>query len=365
MDVDHIIIDNGSGYVKAGISGEKKPSVVIPSYIGYPKLSNNKQEFFIGSEVEKIKEKLKFNYPIEQGEIKDWDEMEKIWRYIFSKGLKVDAEEYKIMITETPLNPIKQREKIGEIMFETFNIQGLYIVYSSILSLYKEGKLNGIVVDLGDGVTQIVPINNGISINNGLTRIDFGGRDLTEFMIRLLTDTGHYFSSSYEKEIAKDIKEKACYTALDYYNENKIIKSFDYKLPDGKNISLNEQRIKCVEALFNPELAGKDIDNIVQSCCNSIQKCQKDERKELYNNIILSGGCSLFDNFPERFNIEIKELAPDDMIDEIKVIASPDRYFSAWKGGSILSSVSKFQKNWITKSEYEEKGVSIFHTKCI
>ena len=362
MEVDHIIIDNGSGYIKAGISGEKKPSIVIPSYIGYPKLSNDKKEYFIGPEVEKIKDKLKYNYPIEQGEIKNWDEMEKIWRYIFSKELKIEPEEYKVMITEVPLNPIKHRGKIGEIMFETFNMQGLYIVYSSLLSLYKEGKLNGIVVDSGDGVTQIIPIYNGISINSGLTRIDFGGRDLTEYMIRLLIETGNYFSSSYEKEIAKDIKEKACYTALDYYKEIKKIKPFDYKLPDGKNITLTEQRIKCVEALFNPELAGKDIDNIVQSCFNSIEKCKKDEKKELYNNIVLSGGCSLFDKFPERFTNEIKELVSDDMIDEIKVIASPDRYLSAWKGGSVLSSLSTFQKNWITKSEYEEKGVSIFHT---
>jgi len=175
-DKQHIIIDNGSGYCKAGFNGEEMPKL-IPSYVGYP-ISNEKNEFFISTEAEAIRDKLKLNYVIEQGVVKNWDEMEKIWSHIFTKVLEVDPAEHNIMITDAIMSPTYHRQKIGEIMFEKFNIPGLYIAFSSLLSLYSVGKSNGIVVDSGEGVTQIVPCLDCFPINNGLIRLDLGGKDL-------------------------------------------------------------------------------------------------------------------------------------------------------------------------------------------
>lgn len=362
-DKQHIIIDNGSGYCKAGFNGEEMPKL-IPSYIGYP-ISNEKNEFFISTEAEAIRDKLKLNYVIEQGVVKNWDEMEKIWSHIFTKVLEVDPAEHNIMITDAIMSPTNHRQKIGEIMFEKFNIPGLYIAFSSLLSLYSVGKSNGIVVDSGEGVTQIVPCLDCFPINNGLIRLDLGGKDLTEFMIRLLVmETGKFFSTSNEKEIVKAIKEKVCYTALDYEEELKIVEPFDYELPDGKNVIVKDLRIRCSEALFKPFIIGKDIKGITESCYNSIEKCKADIRKDLYNCIILSGGSTLFDCFPERFAKEIKSFATENMKEEVKIIASPEREFGAWIGGSILSSITTFDSVWITRYEYEESGPDIILKKC-
>ena len=361
-DKKHIIIDNGSGCCKAGFNEEEMPKV-IPSYIGYP-LSNEKNEFFIGEEAEAIRDKLKLNYPIEQGVVKNWDEMEKIWSHIFINVLKVDPVEHNIMISDAIMNPTNHRQKMGEIMFENFNIPGLYIAFSPVLSLYNAGKYTGIVVESGEGVTQIVPYLEGLPINNALIRLDFGGRDLTEYMIRLLIETGNFFSTSNEKEIVRTIKEKACCTALDFEYELKTIEPFDYELPDEKHVVVKDQRIRCSEALFKPSMIGKEFKGIAESCYNSIEKCKVDIRKDFYNTIILSGGSTLFNGLPERFTKEIKALASESMKEEVRIIASPQREFGTWFGGSILSSISTFDSLWITKSEYEESGPDIILKKC-
>ena len=183
-------------------------------------------------------------------------------------------------------------------------------------------------------------------------------------MIKLLNDSGKNFSTVAKKEIIKEIKEKACYVALDYNEELKNIKEFNYELPDGTNVDIKEQRIKCPEALFKPYLIGKEGNGIGQSCYDSIQKCNNDIRKELYNCIVLSGGSSMYNGFPERFTKEIKNLVPDSIKEEIKVIASPERKYAVWIGGSLLSTSSSFDSKWITKTEYKESGVINIHKKC-
>lgn len=359
----HIIIDNGSGYCKAGFTGEEMPKV-IPSYVGYP-ISYEKDEYFIGEEAEAIRDKLKLNYPIQQAVVNNWDEMENIWKHIFTNELKTDPTEHNIMITDAIMNPKDQREKITQIMFETFNAPGLYIAFSPLLSLFSAGRFTGIVFESGEGVTQIVPNLDGFPINNGLIRLDFGGKDLTEYMKRLLIENGNYFSTSNEKEIiSKALKEKACFTALDFEEELKTVEPFDYELPDGTHLVAKDIRIRCCEALFKPKMIGKEIESITESCYRSIEKCKADIRKDLYNCIILSGGSTLFNGFPERFTKEIKALASEDMKEEVKVIASPERIFGAWIGGSILSSISTFGDSWVTKNEYEESGPDIIWRKC-
>ena len=365
----NIIIDNGTGFCKSGFSGEKVPRSIIPACVGYQKYGSGrvgflKKEFFVGSDVEPIKGVLKINNPISNGVVNNWEDMEKIWNYIFNDELKVKPEEYNVMLTETPLNPLENREKIGEIMFETFGVTGLFFASESILSLYSLGKFTGLSFDSGDGITYFNPIFSGCSIISSVVRLNFAGRDLTEYMIKLLNDSGKNFSTVAEKEIIKEIKEKACYVALDYNEELKNIKEFNYELPDGTNVDIKEQRIKCPEALFKPYLIGKEGNGIGQSCYDSIQKCNNDIRKELYNCIVLSGGSSMYNGFPERFTKEIKNLVPDSIKEEIKVIASPERKYAVWIGGSLLSTSSSFDSKWITKTEYKESGVINIHKKC-
>ena len=227
----HIIIDNGTGYCKAGLSGEEGPRAVFPACVGYPKYASgmvggDKKEFFVGADAEAKRGVLKLNYPIEHGVVNNWDDMEKIWGHVFTNELRVAPEEHNVMLTEAPMNPKENREKMAQIMFETFNVQKLYIAIQAVLALYSEGKNTGMVGDSGDGVTHYVPIYEGYSLPHAISRIDLAGRDLTDYMMVLLTEIGMRFSTSSEKEITKSIKEKACYVALDYEEELNALSAY-------------------------------------------------------------------------------------------------------------------------------------------
>ena len=135
-----------------------------------------------------------------------------------------------------------------------------------------------------------------------------------------------------------------------------------YELPDGQTITINDQRFRCPEALFKPILIGKEMPGFHEITYQSIMKCDVDIRKDLYSNIVMSGGTTMFPGIPERLSKEVTALAPSTM--KIKVVAPMERKFLVWIGGSILSSLSTFQTMWITKAEYQETGASIVHRKC-
>ena len=358
----HIIIDNGNGYTKAGFSSEEMPKTVIQTFVGYPKRSEGKKDYYIGTEAEDKIEELKITYPIENGAIKYWDDMEKIWEHIFTNELKADPIEHNIMITALQSCPKETKELIVEIMFEKFNVPGLYIANPGALNLYSAGKFTGFSVDLGDRFCDFTPISDGYLLP-GIIHQNLGGNDLTEYIIKELLNDGYNFYTKFSKLIANKIKEKVCYVALDYEKELNQVESFNYELPDGKHIIIKDLRITCPEILFRPVIAGikGGICSISNNCYNSIQKCDIDFKKDLYNCIILSGGTSMFNGLKERFEKEIKALVPESMKEEIKVFTSPERKYATWIGGTILSNISTFESSWITKTEYEESGVNIVH----
>ena len=387
-ETHNVIIDNGTGYCKVGLSCDEAPRSVFPSCVGYAKyesgmIYSGQKEFYIGYDAVYKKGVLKLNYPIEHGVVNNWDDMEKIWGHAFTNELRVAPEEHKVMLTEAPLNPKENREKMAQIMFETFNVPGLYISIQAVLSLYSAGKVTGIVLDSGDGVTHFVPIFESYSLPHAILRLDCAGRDLTEYMIKLLTEVGQRFYTSSEKEIAKNIKEKSCYIALDFEEEKSKVESYDYELPDGNHIILRDQRIRCPEALFSPSLIGIEGPGIAELCCNSIQRCDIDLRRDLYYNILLSGGNSTISGLSERLSKEIKKILEgkittirvlptkemnkekkDEDEEGEKKIKSYDIKYAVWQGGAVASKLDSFKSNWITKTEYEEEGATILHRKC-
>ena len=277
-------------------------------------------------------------------------------------------EEHPVLLTEAPLNPKANREKMTQVMFETFHTPAMYVAVPAVLSLYASGRTTGLVVDSGSAGAYIVPIHQGHPLPHAVMRKDVGsGSDLTGYMAHLLTQRGYSFTTSAEMEIVCDIKEKLCYVALDFKEELETASKRDgfeksYTLPDGQVITIGEEQFRCPESMFGYILSRKAMP-FGEYTYYSITNCDKEIRDELFANVILAGGNTMFPGFGDRLQKELRAMESWSSR-KVEVISPPDRQYSAWHGGSILASLPTSKEMFITKQEYDESGPSVVHKKC-
>jgi len=381
-----IVMDNGTGMMKCGLSGEDAPKVTFASCVGYPKhssmLAGSSKDYYVGEEAMQKRGVLVLKYPLEHGVIQNWDDMEKIWKHTFDNELRVvvgaedEAEEdvAGVMLTEAPMNPKENRERMTQIMFETFQARRFYVAIQAVLSLYASGRTTGVVVDCGDGVSHTVPIYEGYSMPHAIQRINLAGRDLTDYICKILTESKINLHTSAERESAKKIKEDLCYVSMNFSEEvdNFAGKDKTFELPDMSVVTVHNQIIRCPELMFKPSLAGKEMMGLHELTKKTIDDCDLDVRKDLLQNIVMSGGTTMFPNMPERLQAEVEGLVAEGA--KVKVIAPPERMITVWLGGSILSSLSTFERMWINSTSqpdanpaiigYDDVGPRIVHQMC-
>merc|ERR1711977_636765 len=365
---------------KAGFAGDDAPRAVFPSLVGRPKITATRamvgveKESYVGDEAQAKRGILSLKYPIEHGIVTNWDDMEKIWHHTFYNELRVAPEEYPVLLTEAPHNPKSNREKMTQIMFETFDVPQLYVAIQAVLSLYASGRTTGVVVDCGDGVSHTVPIYEGYSMPHAIQRINLAGRDLTDYICKILQESKITLTTTAERESAKKIKEDLCYCSMDFATdvENFAGKEKQFEMPDGTVVTVHNQMIRCPELMFKPSLDGKEMMGLHELTKKTVNDCDLDVRKDLLGNVVMSGGTTMFPNMPERLQAELQGLVPE--ATKVKVIAPPERMISVWIGGSILASLSTFSRMWINKNSdpdanppvvgYEEIGPRIVHQMC-
>ncbi|CCH58950.1 hypothetical protein TBLA_0B01070 [Henningerozyma blattae CBS 6284] len=359
-----IVLDNGSALLKAGFGGDDKPKCFEYSLIGTPKydkvmVGGVEKGKFVGNLAQEYRGLLKLRYPMDHGIIENWEHMETVWDHIFKDCLKVsNLGEHPLVVTEAPLNPKPNREKMCETLFESFNIPALYIANPAVLSLYASGRTTGCVVEAGDGYCSSVPIYEGFALTPSIRRIDIGGRDITKHLqLQLRKSTGMWLYSSSEQEIVRLIKENGCYICSNHKKEEEKFlldqekKSISFKLPDGKNLVIGPGRFRAPEILFNPLLIGSEDSSLPDMIMQSISKVDIDLRSKLLNNITLSGGSTMFQGFCDRLITELDFSV--DKTTKVRILAPPERKYSAFIGGSILANLSTFRNMWVTKDQWE------------
>jgi len=400
-----VIIDNGTGYTKMGFSGNVEPQYIIPTVLatkGDDGLAGKKDgiedlDFHIGNAAFDNASTYQVNYPIREGIVANWDNMERLWQRCMFEYLRCEPEEHYVVLTEPPLNPPENRELTAEIMFETFNVPGLYIAVQAILALaaswtsksVTERSLTGTVIDSGDGVTHVIPVADGYVIGSCIKHIPLAGRTVTQFIQQLLRDRKEPIPPEDSLEIAKKIKEMYSYVCPDLVKEfgkfdkdpSKYYKQYQgVKKTTGTpyTVDIGYERFLGPEVFFNPEIFSSDyITPLPDVVDETIMKCPIDVRRGLYKNIVLSGGTTMFKDFGRRLQRDIKrnvdnrmnaniarlaaassvlsKAAPPPAID-VNVISHHMQRYAVWFGGSMLASTPEFHRVCITKKQYEEEG---------
>ncbi|KAK4057159.1 Arp2/3 complex subunit, actin nucleation center [Microbotryomycetes sp. JL221] len=422
MNLAPVVLDNGTGGTKMGFAGNSEPSFVLPTAIATrgggsssktpavpakpsglggssgghlaSKRGIDDLDFHIGHEALNNSKTYSVNYPIRHGQIENWDMMERYWEHCIFKYLRCEPEDHYFLLTEPPLNVPENREATAEIMFESFNVKGLYIAVQAVLALaaswtsakVTDRTLTGTVIDSGDGVTHVIPVAEGYVIGSAIKHIPIAGRDITLFVQQLLRERGETGIPPEDSlRVAERIKEDYAYVCGDMVKEfgkydrepSKffgLYEGLDSRTKRKYTVDVGYERFLAPEIFFNPEIMSSDfLTPLPEVVDNVIQASPIDVRRGLYKNIVLSGGSTMFDHFGRRLQRDLKHLVDTRITNsevlsgglmrstgvDVNVISHKKQRYAVWFGGSLLASTPEFTSYCHSKADYDEHGPSL------
>lgn len=373
--------------------------------------STHTKQYFPGNEAGVFRDNQEILAPVQHGLIMDFDAVEHIWDYALKNRLYADPYDHPILMAEPVYNTKGRRERTAQIMFERFNVPSLYLAKEPVLAAFSQGKPNALIVDIGAGKTTVVPVHDGYVLHQPTQMTKVAGDSLDAHTYRTIlqpkgvTDipcTYEYTKSmspdgllavrpsplagtasgSYraymQQQVIRDLKESLCVInelPIDESLYQRISKK-PFTLPDGNTIDVGLERVLLGESIFNPNLGlGSEVTQdlhptrtfcgLQRMVCNTVDACDVDIRRDMYSNIILSGGGSLTSGLPARLQAEVTSLIPHGIKCRVNVpTTSAESLFATWVGGSVLSSLGTFHQMWVSRTEYEEFGTGILLRKC-
>ena len=395
--VPAIVIDNGTEMIKAGFGGEYAPRSIFPTIVGRPRqkgimIGMVQKDVYAGHEAQAKRGILQIQYPIKQGIIDSFIDMEYVWRNVFDYELLLQSEDFPVLLTEKALNPKSNRMKTAEIMFEKFNVPSMCLINQSVSALLATARTTGIVLDFGCNSIECVPIYQGYALKDYVNKINVGGRDIIDIFRDKITKAGRGWYVNKYRDNAKEIVHKMGYVAVDYEKEiaKNIEESFEI-MGLGLMQTIKNEIFECYEILFNGRHNnGFGIHKMIQ---DSVKKCGLNQW-ELCQNIVMNGGMSIVDGLMQRLQDELIGLFPGN--DEIlingylrnligtkmykdignmiynyavpvsgcNIISVPQSKYLSWIGGSIFTKTDLFEDSCVTKKEYEEIGARVVNRNC-
>ncbi|KAG9439227.1 hypothetical protein H6P81_019392 [Aristolochia fimbriata] len=359
--MEAVVIDAGSKLLKAGFAApDQDPGLIIPTRM--------KRLLEDGSADGPIYEEVNVD-PVVRGFIRDWDAMEDLLNHVLYTGLGWEiGNEGQILFTEPLSTPKTVRERMVQLMFETFNISGFYASEQAVLSLYAVGRISGCTVDIGHGKIDIAPVSEGAVQHIASKRFEIGGIDLTNLLAQELQKSNP--NVKLEIPVVENLKEMYACCAEDSFGYEQSLKSCTagkHTLPDGQVITIGREKYTVGEALFQPSILGLEEHGIVEQLVRSISSVPSESHRQLLENTVLCGGTASMLGFEERFQKEANLCSSSIRPSLVK----PPEYMpenltknSAWMGGAILAKVVFPQNQHITKGDYDETGPAIVHKKC-
>jgi actin-related protein 2 len=378
-----IVCDNGTGFVKVGYAGKNFPEHIFPSMIGRPIIRAEEanlddvvlKDIMVGDEANAVRSALQITYPVENGIVTNWEDMERLWNYTFQNKLGKDIDggltDSKIMLTEAPMNPRNNRIQMVKKMFENYQFGHMQCQTQAMLTLYAQGLLTGVVVDSGDGVTHVVCVYEGYVPKHLTRRLNVAGRHITKYLNKLLLLRGYAFNRTADFDTVREIKEKLCYSAYNIEQERKLaletaVLVEKYTLPDGRIINVGRERFEACEALFTPSLLDDESPGLADMVFDCIMAGDIDCREEYFKHIVLSGGSTMYPGLPSRLERDIKMRYLNDVLKgdkkrlskfKLRIEDPPRRKHMVFLGASVLGDIMKDRDEWwISKSRYDEEG---------
>uniref|UniRef100_A0A7N0USI6 Actin-related protein 7 n=1 Tax=Kalanchoe fedtschenkoi TaxID=63787 RepID=A0A7N0USI6_KALFE len=358
--MEAVVVDMGSKYLKAGFAiPDQPPSLMIPTQMKH--VAQDEKSHFLPTEVKTVD-------PVVRGFVNDWDAIEDLLHHVLYSGLGWEiGNEGQILFTDPLCTPKAIRERLVQMMFETFNISGLYASEQAVLSLYAVGRISGCTVDIGHGKTDIAAVIEGAVQHIASKRFEIGGIDLTKLFAQELLKANPKVNLDIAE--AERLKEKYSRCAEDEiaYEKTNQCKIEKHILPDGQMIKIGRERYTVGEALYQPSMLGLEAYGIVEQLVRCISTVSSENHRQLLESTVLCGGTVSMSGFEDRFqkeaNLCSSAVRPSLVLSPEYMPENLSKY-SAWIGGAILAKVVFPQNQHITKGDYDETGPSIVHRKC-
>ncbi|XP_003471426.1 actin-like protein 8 [Cavia porcellus] len=361
MATKTIIIDHGSGFLKAGLSGWNQPQLICPSVVNYIPCRENPGPSYAHRQVSlgiDLCNPDTFSYPIQRGRVINWEGVEHIWNFML-QHYREDHEDCPVILTEFPLKEPATRKKTLEIMFELQEVPSLLLADQLEMSLYASGCLTGVVIDSGFGLTRMQPFLLGQPLPDSQRAVEFAGQDLSTYLFKSIFKERSDEHNLYQMDTVATTQMSKCYVptnleeALEFHQNlpSGSDESNTYQLPDGTRVELAPLERLAPEMFFSPQVFGLQGPSISQVLVDSIKSCEVPGQPMLLSHVVPCGGNSLYPGFTKRLWMELNS---GHFPFKATVWMGEKRHFSVWLGASVVAHLSTYKSQWVARQEYLE-----------